>query len=168
MNARSKGQRGEKMGVEFMKTWTGMDFRRTPGSGGLRGHVVEYSVGDIVLVTPNRILPFVVEIKFYKDLNFQHLLYNVDSEILKFWGQVNADCVRGLKLPLLLLRYNGLPRDLFFVVIDLETAKIIFPKRPRHSFIFRKTLITTTHQLIKRPYKDLEKPLLKLVKKRWS
>ena len=163
LNARSKGRRGEMMAVEFMKEWTAMDFRRTPGSGGLRGHVLQYSTGDIVCVTPNVIFPFVLEIKNYKNLNFQHLLYDVDSEIEGFWKQVLADSIRGKKLPLLLMRYNGLPKNFFFMMTTLQVAKILFNKKPKKSFIYQKRIICGTDYLLKVDYKQKEKALLKLL-----
>ena len=116
LNARSKGRRGEMQAVEFMKEWTGMDFRRTPGSGGLRGHVADYTEGDIVCVKKNYIFPLCLEVKNYKELNFSHLLYDVKSDILGFWKQTKDSAKRAEKIPILLMRYNGLPKNFFFAM----------------------------------------------------
>lgn len=162
INSRSKGMRGEKQAIGFMEAWTPYEFKRTPGSGGLRGHVTDYTVGDIVMVTPNKICPFTIEVKNYKEINFEHLLMNVNSKVDEFWQQAADDAKRGQKLPLLLLRYNGLPKEFFFVVLYIKHAKIIFRSKPK-SLLYGKLLITNTDELIKTNYKKIEPKLLKLL-----
>ena len=162
INSRSKGQRGEKQAIGFMEAWTPYEFKRTPGSGGLRGHVADYTVGDIVMVTPNKICPFTIEVKNYKEINFEHLLMNVNSKVDEFWKQAADDAKRGQKLPLLLLRYNGLPKEFFFVVLYIKHAKLIFKRKPK-SLLYGKLLITNTDELIKTKYKKIEPKLLNLL-----
>src|SRR5688572_29026529 len=108
INSRSKGQRGEKAAINFMLKWTGMEFRRTPGSGGLRGHVVDYTEGDIVCVKKNYIFPLCIEVKNYAELNFNHLLYDPrpkkkkkkDKGVWGFWKQAAASAKRAEKIPI--------------------------------------------------------------------
>ena len=159
INSRKKGMRGEKQAIGFMEAWTPYEFKRTPGSGGLRGHVADYTVGDIVMVTPNKIFPFTIEVKNYKEFKFEHLLMDVKSDILKFWQQAVDDSIRGQMLPLLLLRYNGLPKEFFFVTMYMKHAKLIFKRKPR-SLTYGKLLITNTDELIKTDYKKIEPKLL--------
>lgn len=157
INRRSKGRRGEMMGVEFMKSWAKMDFRRTPGSGGLRGHVAEYTEGDIVCTKKNYIFPLCIEIKFYNELNFSHLLYDVDSKILQFWEQARQSAIRAEKIPILLMRYNGLPANFFFVVLPIRfynaLSRDIKPKLNYNN----KIIITTTIELAKIDFEWVDK-----------
>jgi hypothetical protein len=171
LNARSKGQRGERMAIQFMKDWTNMDFKRTPGSGGLRGHVSDYTEGDIVCVKKNYIFPLCLEVKNYAELNFSHLLYDarpnkkkkVDRGIKGFWKQCVSSAKRAEKIPILLMRYNRLPKDVFFVMmrssffleIHGSPGKLITPKK---FFTFNdKYVIMTTRELKKYRWDRVDK-----------
>lgn len=153
INARSKGQRGEHLAIDFMKDWTGMDFRRTPGSGGLRGHVVDYTEGDIVCVKKNYIFPLCLEVKFYEELNFSHLLYDSRVKkakvkgIKKFWKQTSSSAKRAEKVPILLMRYNGLPKDVFFVMISYRFFRRLGVNFKKQFIVENRVVITTTREL---------------------
>lgn len=143
MNARRKGAKGERMAAEFLKEWTGMDFKRTPGSGGLRGHVSDYTEGDIVCVKKNYIFPLCIEVKFYEELNFNHLLYDVNSKIKSFWKQARESAKRAEKIPILLMRYNNMPRGMFFVIIS-NRFKVLLGKEFEPQLIYNNRLVITT------------------------
>lgn len=145
------------MAVEFMKEWADMDFRRTPGSGGLRGHVSDYTEGDIVCVKKNYIFPLCLEVKFYEELNFNHLLYDVNSKITDFWKQTVESAKRAEKIPMLLMRYNGLPKNFFFVAMTYKFHKALEVHFPKQLVYSRRITITTTECLRKVPYPVLEK-----------
>lgn len=169
LNARSKGQRGERQAIDFMKSWTGMDFKRTPGSGGLRGHVADYTEGDIVCVKKNYIFPLCIEVKNYADLNFSHLLYDprpgkkkkVDRGIKGFWKQTVSSAKRAEKVPILFMRYNGLPKNFFFVLLRAEFAGAIATQSgiafKRYLLLNNTHIITTTVQLKKTPWASVDK-----------
>lgn len=171
LNARSKGIRGERMAIDFMKEWTGMDFKRTPGSGGLRGHVADYTEGDIVCVKKNYIFPLCVEVKNYAELNFSHLLYDSrpekkkkkDKGIWGFWKQTAASAKRAEKIPILLMRYNGLPKGLFFVMIRSSFARRISPGFQREFKFCDKWVITTTTSLKKCNWLGVDKVAKKII-----
>jgi hypothetical protein len=157
INSRSKGQRGEHQAIEFMKEWTGMDFKRTPGSGGLRGHVTDYTEGDIVCVKKNYIFPLCVEVKFYEELNFNHLLYDVKSKIKDFWVQARESAKRAEKIPILLMRYNGLPKGFFFVMLSNKFC-IDAGINPRPSLLVNgRLIITNTTELQKCKWEWVDK-----------
>lgn len=145
------------MGVEFMREWTGMDFRRTPGSGGLRGHVADYTEGDIVCVHKNYIFPLCLEIKFYKELNFNHLLYDVKSDIKAFWNQAVQSAKRAEKIPILLMRYNGLPKGFFFVVIGSTFNSALGSPFKNFLNYRNKITITNTDELKKLKWSVVDK-----------
>lgn len=163
INARSKGKRGEAMAIEFMSQWTGMEFRRSPLSGGLRGHIADYTEGDIICTKKNYIFPLCVEVKFYEELNFNHLLYDVQSKIMGFWHQAHDSAVRAKKIPLLLMRYNGLPKNFFFVVLEYKFIREL-GVLPKPSLTFNRSLvITNTDQLLKWDWYEVDKISKKLL-----
>jgi Holliday junction resolvase len=175
INSRDKGMRGEKQAIEWWQDWTGMDYKRSPASGGLRGHVVDYTVGDIICVKKNYIFPLTIEVKNYKDINFEKLLYNVDSEVVKFWEQALDDAVRGEKMPMLLMRFNGLAKGLFFVVMAYLDYKILknyitvpYPKAVVFTAHKHKLFLTTTMALKTTDWKKFEKAARVIQKKRWQ
>lgn len=165
INSRKKGQRGEKIAIEFMKDWTGMDFKRSPASGGLRGHISEYTDGDLICVKKNYIFPLCIEVKFYENLNFSHLLYDARPEKLKkkqkgikaYWQQAKEAAKRAEKVPLLLMRYTGLPKDLFFVIMPIKVYKYLSGRQQgpitfKPMFQYGPVIITTTRELKKVPW----------------
>jgi hypothetical protein len=176
INQRRKGKKGEQKAINFFKQWTGMDFKKSPASGGLRGHVVEYTVGDIICVEKNYVFPISVECKFYADINFAHLLYDVNSEIFKYWDQCLEDAERAEKFPLLMMRYNRLPADFFFIVMLYKDYRLLKDKglriRGRRFLVHNpeggNLLITNTEELEKLNWKRVEKVLMKNLKKRWQ
>lgn len=170
INQRKKGARGEMMGINFFEEWTNLSFKRSPASGGLRGHVVEYTVGDIVCVENNYIFPLSVEIKNVKGINFNHLLYDVKSDIIEYWNQCYKDSERSEKVPILLMRYNGLPKAFFFVVLEYKDYKALNLKLDTKMAIRSKgfdLLITTTDCLKTNKWKKFNKLATKLRKKKW-
>ena len=160
INSRSKGKRGERMACAFFEEWTGKNFTTIPASGGLRWKNTNTITGDIIADEPNYIFPFSIEAKNMAELNFQHLIYNVDSTIIDFWRQCWADGKRGKKVPLLLMRYNGLKGGMFFVVMHKNFYDMLseagFMLRPR--LIYNTSLvISNTNELKKIPFKKAEK-----------
>ena len=150
--------------AEFMKDWTGMDFRRTPGSGGLRGHVVDYTEGDLVCVKKNYIFPLCIEVKFYEELNFSHLLYDPRVKKKKkatgikgFWKQTAASAVRAEKVPILFMRYTGLPKDMFFVMISYRFFRSLGVNFKKQFVIENRVVVTTTRELKTIPWSYVDK-----------
>ena len=78
------------------------------------------SKGDVVCTTEGHYFPFCIEGKFHVKIDFSHLLTpgikNVD--ILDFWRQCERDAKACKKVPMLLMRYNGLPKEFWFLVLD--------------------------------------------------
>lgn len=123
VNSKKKGNRFERVISKFFKEWTGYEFSRTPQSGGLRWKKTDNITSDIVCTDPahSRRFPFSVECKFHNDVRFDHLLLNMkSSELAKFWDQVSRDAIRANKVPMLVVRYNGMPSDQAFVFMDMN------------------------------------------------
>lgn len=133
INSRNKGNRAERVAADLFQKWANKPFSRTPSSGGLQwksSHVK----GDITCTKEGHYFPFCVEIKNHKDIDFNHLLVPKIKHcaILEFWTQCKRDADACDKIPLLLMRYNGLSKDFFFVVLEqsfLKTITALLPNK---------------------------------------
>lgn len=121
MNSRAKGCRNERKAADLISKWAKRKFARTPSSGGLNWKSAN-SKGDIVCTTEGHYFPFCVEIKAHKDINFSELLlpHKKGVKILEFWAQAVRDADKCNKIPMLMMRYNGMPSDLFFMGIPTK------------------------------------------------
>jgi hypothetical protein len=132
INSRSKGARNERLIADLFTKWTGRKFAKTPASGGLQWKS-SFSKGDIVCTKEGHYFPFCIEAKSYAKIDFSHLLTpgikNVD--ILTFWDQCSRDAKLCNKIPLLLMRYNGLPKGFYFLVTTQEYARSIHRFLPK-------------------------------------
>jgi hypothetical protein len=128
INSRTKGAKAERVAAKVIEKWTGKKFAKTPASGGL-GWKKANVAGDIVCTTEGVFFPFCVEIKSYSKIDFSHLLTPgiKNIEILDFWAQCSRDAEKAGKIPLLMMRYNGLPKEFFYVVTTQGFAKEIHP-----------------------------------------
>lgn len=121
INSRTKGNRSERVAASLFAKWTKKSFARVPSSGGLQWKAA-HAKGDITCTTEGHYFPFCLEIKNYKELNFQQLLlpHLKNVKILEFWAQCKRDAELANKIPMLMMRYNGLPKDFFFVMMKEE------------------------------------------------
>lgn len=120
VNSKQKGGRFERSICKWFTQWTGYEFNRVPASGGLRWKNAENITSDVACTDTrhSRKFCFSVECKSYKDLNFEHILLQKKTcKILKFWKQASEDAKRAKKLPLLIMKYNGMPKGEAFVMI---------------------------------------------------
>lgn len=111
-NSRNKGSRFERSVAKAWESWTGYKFSRTPGSGGWAK--AKDAVGDLVCTDEkhSRRFPFSIECKSYQDIKFEHLLLgNKTCKIHDFWDQASRDANKINKLPILIMRYNSMPKD---------------------------------------------------------
>ncbi len=115
INSKIKGNKNELAAAKFMTKWTGVKFARTPGSGGLRWVNSAAVCGDITCEDQDYKFPFTIEAKAYKKVGLT--LNRKNSKIFTFWEQAKADAKRAKKLPMLLVRINGMPKDEFVVYV---------------------------------------------------
>ena len=138
-NSRQKGSKNERELCKWFTDWTkGLEFQRVPASGGLRWKKTDDITGDIICSErgSNRKFPFTVEAKFYKDINFEHLILgNKKIKILEFWEQAKEDSIRAQrrKAPMLFMRYNGMPKRVWFVVMEPKTFDEIDHTKGKHT-----------------------------------
>lgn len=126
MNSKRKGNRFERNVSKWFTNWTGYKFERVPMSGAW--HSNRDATSDIACVDEKHAhrCKISVECKSYKDIKFEHvILGNKTCDIVKFWDQANRDSQRSKKVPILCMRYNSMPREEFFFVVDKCLGEII-------------------------------------------
>ena len=164
MNSRSKGNRGELKAAKLVEKWTGKKFARVPSSGGLQWKNSN-AKGDIVCTEEGHYFPLCLEIKNYKDINFEHLFYIPKPKILEFWNQAQRDAKIANKCPMLMMRYDRLPNEFWFVIMPKAIFfKYFHPYLDDDEdmvFSIRKLdiVVFSTPSLLKIPYKKIRKPL---------
>lgn len=127
-NGKAKGSKNERGVAKFWQNWSGLEFSRVPASGGLRWQKKDDISGDIICTDPrkSRRFPFSIECKFYKDINFEHLILgNKKQKIIEFWEQAKTDGERARRIPILFARYNGMPKMTWFVAMPIYLFEIL-------------------------------------------
>lgn len=167
-NGKKKGNKAERELCKWFQQWTGYPFTRVPASGGLRWKNTNATAGDIICDDErhSRRFQFSVESKSYKDINFEHLILgNKKVKILEFWEQTNADADRSGKIPILFMRYNGMAKNTYFVVITYQVYKLLFPTLISFEYSRFEVkgkvpfVILNSHDLLKFDYVTLHKKL---------
>lgn len=131
INSRSKGCKNERKLAKLFETWTKRKFSRTPSSGGLNWKASNVK-GDIVCTEEGVVFPFCIEAKAHKEIDFSHLLNPAikNVKIDEFWKQCKGDAEKAFKIPILFMRYNGMPADFFFVALETRTFIKLFASLP--------------------------------------
>lgn len=168
INSRKKGAKGEKKALVTLEAWTSKKFARVPSSGGLNWHN-NISSGDVICVTEGHYFPFTVEVKNYAEINFNHLFYLEKADILKFWDQAVRDAERVKKVPLLMMRYDRLPGDFFFIAIPRDIYNKFFREYMDDTdvrFVSENygICLMSSKAFFKAPYKEIRKPITKYMK----
>lgn len=160
INSRTKGSTGERVAAKVLEAWTGKTFTRVPSSGGLGWHTSN-STGDIICSTEGHFFPFSVEVKLRESLNFDHILYLEKPKIMQFWEQSVRDAQRVQKCPIVMMRYNGLPKGFFFIMMPTEIFLLFFSEylKPNQVMINGEFTLFTTELLQYIPYKKIRKPI---------
>jgi len=127
-NSKKKGNKGERDLAKWWQQWTKLEFSRVPASGGLRWHNTKNITGDIICTDDRHSRRFLlsIECKTYKDINFEHLILgNKKNKILDFWSQTQDDATRGKKVPILFMRYNGMTKNTYFVILSMNLFNLL-------------------------------------------
>ena len=172
INSKKKGSKNERDVCKWWKTWTGYEFSRVPSSGGLRWARTSDTTGDIICSDNKHFIrfPFSIEVKSYKDINFEHLLLDLKRvKILEFWSQALSDAERSNKLPVLMMRYNNMKKGEYFFVIKPVIYGIFRQSYKDLSYIEVKTdkvnlIILKASEVLKVNYKQVYKDLRKEAK----
>ena len=128
INSKNKGNRFDRAMCKFFTESTGNEFSRVPAYGGLRWKKTDNLTSDITCTDPkhSKKFPLSIECKSYSDLKFEHILLGVKScKILAFWEQAKSDAERGNKIPILIMKYNNMPRGEAFVMVDNRLIDLV-------------------------------------------
>lgn len=119
IKSKQKGNKNELECCKLLEKWTGEKFIRTPASGGRRLQNNSSFCGDVVKENEDFDFKFSVETKHYKEIDFAEFI-KPTSFIMKVWKQATADAIRANKLPLVVLRKNGMTAGSFMVYFGSE------------------------------------------------
>lgn len=167
INSRAKGARAERDVAGLLSSWTGKKFAKTPGSGGLNWQSA-MAKGDVVCTTEGHYFPFCIEVKCYKDIRFEHALLDMTgkktNQIFTWWEQASRDAKLAKKIPMLMMRYNGMPSSLYFLAFPTEwfskaCPAYIFARSMKINDIKNKvhlTIVRSDEFFQSRAYKELK------------
>ena len=133
LNSKSKGSKNERSVAKLFQNWTGYEFARTPQSGGLHWKKAHTS-GDIVCidVIHGPRFSFSIECKFHNDINLIHLIDGSigknSIKVLEFWKQCERDAEIVNKVPMLVMRKNGMKSDMHFIGLPTSFLLLIMAK----------------------------------------
>lgn len=120
INSKKKGAKNEREICKVLQEWSGYEFSRVPQSGGLRWKKTDNITGDIICSDPKGAYRFnlSIEAKFHNDFRFEHILLpNAKVKILSFWEQALEDAARADREPMVWMRYNNMPKGLWFIIL---------------------------------------------------
>lgn len=128
INSKRKGDRNELNVSHIITEWTGHEFERVPRSGGLhwknRGDVC----GDVINTDREFHFPYSIETKFYKNLGLKQSApyIRVNSVIYRFMRQCTQDAISAGKKPFLMVRENGMDKDLYYIFFPLTFIEHVY------------------------------------------
>lgn len=119
INSKKKGNGNERNACKSMREWVGQKFCRVPQSGAIRRVNVEGVVADIMPDTTDEsfVWSYVVETKALKKLTVPRILPN-NAKLFTIWNQCITDARRAVKIPIALLRSNGMSAGEYYLVLE--------------------------------------------------
>jgi hypothetical protein len=122
VNGREKGAGFERQVAKLLSAWWGVEFHRTPQSGGLHWQKDNRVAGDIVApVEIAVIFPFSIECKKHEDWNFEQVIKGT-GEIPSWWNQCVNDANNTGKIPLLIFTKNFSP--IYYMALSVIHQKL--------------------------------------------
>lgn len=146
VNSKKKGGRFELKVSKWFTEFSGYKFQRVPYSGA--NHVNRDLASDIMCSDEKHAhrCKISIECKSYNDIRFEHvLLGNKRCKIIQFWNQASDDAKRAKKIPILCMRYNSMPRDEFFFIVDCRLIKVLNTKQLEHNLTLKGKGIPTLY-----------------------
>jgi Holliday junction resolvase len=140
INSSKKGSKNERELAKAMEVWSGIPFARVPRSGGLRWQRTLDTTGDLIVASEEHIgkFPFSIETKFHESVDSWKLLRGQKSKLDLFWAQAKQDAKRGNKIPIVFFRFNGLPKQFWFIIIShglfQQLRELIFNENGFYNF----------------------------------
>ena len=90
---------------------------------GKRGKSTNAQLGDISAITPEGqwlVDRFVIEAKFYADLDIDAFLFKGKGKLIQFWHEVHRIALKEKRHPLLIAKQNRLPAFLISTPVGIE------------------------------------------------
>ena len=137
-NSKRKGNKFELSVSKWFTKFSGYQFQRVPYSGAI--HNNRDLASDVMCNDEKHAhkCKISIECKNYKEIKFEHLLLGTKTcEIAKFWNQAINDATRAKKIPILCIRYNSMPKNEFFMIVDHTLLKAFNLKLLKHYMIVR-------------------------------
>ena len=128
INSKLKGNRNELVLSKLLSEWAGHEFVRVPRSGGIRWANRADVCGDTINNDRDFDFPFSVETKAVKNFG---LASDAPSElrsnsvIYTYFEQCKRDAEATNKIPILIVRQNGMPSGQFYVFLSLRFSQIM-------------------------------------------
>ena len=132
-NSKRKGNKFERVISKWFTDLSGFKFQRVPYSGA--NHQNRDLASDVMCCDERHAhrCKLSIECKNYKDIRFEHvLLGNKRCKITQFWTQAWTDAKRSKKVPILCMRYNSMPKEEFFLIVDCYLAKPFLGRDLKH------------------------------------
>ena len=105
-----------------------------------------------------------IQCNYFNHISFEYALFgNTRGKIIQFWNQASDDAKRAKKIPILCMRYNSMPRDEFFFIVDCRLIKVLNTKQLEHSLTLKGKDIPTLYVFMASEvlsninYKDIHK-----------
>jgi len=99
VNSRQKGSKAELQVAAMLKTYTGLEFIGTPGSGS--GKIK----GDLYVLEKHNI--FLIEVKHYRDMAFnQKIFTQKNNNFVRWWTKAISQAKEMKQEPLLVMKQN--------------------------------------------------------------
>lgn len=114
--AHAKGADFERVLAKQLSHWVTAGARndifwRTPGSGSRATNITALAHGGDICATHELGRPFcqhvLIECKFYRKIDWRHLLMENRGDFFKFWLKLTTECRKTNQSPLLVLKENG-------------------------------------------------------------
>lgn len=125
INSKQKGNHNERELCKWLSEWAGAEFVRVPMSGGLRWkNTIRMNIcGDVICTDQSFQFPFSVETKHYKNISFhstKESKLRKGSIVDRLFKQCSRDAKRDEKIPFLVLRVNGMPKQEWVIVMHQQ------------------------------------------------
>lgn len=121
INQKVKGNKNEGVLAKLLTGFTGVEFTRTPSSGGRRFKNAKNFCGDVVCCDDDYNFAFCVETKHWKDILVEPVLRK-NSLVYSIWKQAAADAKRARRIPILFLRENNMPKKQYWIFVERKVA----------------------------------------------
>lgn len=126
INSKAKGSSNERRAALWLLAWTGVKFERTPASGGLRWLDASRIAGDVVAPSDFD-FKFCVEVKSREKIDITGSLKRSNANVYKFWEQASNDAKRVNRIPMLMMRENGMGKEDFYIGFPKSMVNSVLP-----------------------------------------